>query len=102
MNLCSKIKDLTCLNCIFSEASEDEGFSLCNVKHKTMGKLCRDDTFCGEGKWASKVTITKYRRVQGEGLDDSYKDEEYEESAVRVDGRQFVIDSFLNDGHYDY
>ena len=96
--ICLKEEDLICKNCIFSELSEDPGYSLCNIKHEDMGELVRAESYCGEGSFKVKAIIEDYT------YDHELKERKYEPSKEKIKTltRDWAIQTFENDGLYEF
>ena len=104
MELCQKIEDLTCKNCIYSNIDTEEGDidpSYYCYYNYTEPEDCSDrwvpDTFfCHNGEWAARVNVEETTYNEGKKINVTM------EECVKVAGRAQMISCFLNNNVFDW
>jgi hypothetical protein len=101
MELCKKIEDLTCMNCIYShlDREDDEG-TYCYYNYiepeDCSDRWVSDNFFCHNGEWAAKVKVEETTYLEGRKVSSTM------EECVKVAGRAQMISCFLNDNVFDW
>ena len=105
MELCRKIEDLTCKNCIYcnidNNIEEDSSLEYYCYFNYHEPEDCSDrwvpDTFfCHDGEWAAKVKVEENEYEEGKKINTSFKE------CVKVAGRATMVACFLNDNVFDW
>ena len=101
MELCKKIEDLTCINCIYSSPDEEDNDGTYCHYHYMEPEDCSDrwvsnNFFCHNGEWAAKVKVEETTYVEGRKVSSTM------EECVKVAGRAQMISCFLNDNVFDW
>ena len=106
MELCQKIEDLTCKNCIYCNIDNDideDGELVCYCYYHFQepednegDRWVPDTFFCHNGEWAAKVKIEEREYAEGKVVNKTLSE------CVKVANRQNMVCCFLNDGVFDW
>jgi hypothetical protein len=104
MELCKKIEDLTCKNCIYCNTDIEEGVSEPNYycyynyiePEDCSDRWVPDTFFCHDGEWAAKVKVEESEYENGKKVRSNFTE------CVKVANRQNMVCCFLNDGVFDW
>ncbi len=105
MELCTKIEDLTCINCIYNHPDEEDDEGTYCYYHYMEPEDCSDrwvarEFFCHEGEWAAKVIVEDYTWEKKDDITEKIMTSR--EERVKVAGRAQMVACFLNDNVFDW